>query len=44
MSERKFSYVTIRGKKYLVIGDLIRMPRVLFHPDTPKKVVWLGPT
>ena len=44
MSERKFSYVRIRGKRILVIGDLITLPRVFSHPDTPKRVVWLDPT
>ena len=43
MNERKSIYVRIRGKRILVIGDPIRMPRVFFHLDTPK-AVWLDPT
>ena len=44
LDERKFSYVRIRGKRVLVIGDIIKMPQISFYPDTPKRVVWLDPT
>jgi len=35
----KFRIVIIRGKKYMMLPG-VRIPRVYFHPDTPK-VVWL---
>ena len=44
MDKRKFSYVRIRGKRILVIGDIVKIPRVFIHPDTPKKVVWMEPS
>lgn len=39
----KFRIVLIRGKKYMMLPG-VRIPKVYFHPDTPKKVVWLDPT
>lgn len=44
MTHRKSSYVRIRGKRILVLGDLYDVPRIFFHPDTPERVVWVDPT
>lgn len=39
----KGKIIKIRGKTIQVL-PFIRMPKIFFHPDTPKKVVWLDPT
>lgn len=39
----KFRRVIIRGKEYIMLLG-VRIPKVYFHPDTPKKVVWLDLT
>lgn len=39
----KAKFIKIRGKNILML-PFVRMPPVFFHPDTPKKVVWLDPT
>ena len=38
----KIRIVLIRGKKITMLHG-VRIPKVYFHPDTPKKVVWLDP-
>lgn len=44
MNDIKPKRIIIRGKRHLVIVDLITLPWVFFHPETPKKVVWLEPS
>ena len=39
----KFRIVYIRGKKYTMPPG-VRIPKIYFHPDTPKNVVWLDPS
>ena len=39
----KFKIVIIRGRKIMMLPG-VRIPKVYFHPDTPKKVVWLEPS
>jgi len=41
--DRKFWHVRIRDKEYMMLSGG-KIPRVYFHPDTPKKVIWLDPT
>lgn len=38
----KFKIIKIRGKEYMLLPG-VRIPNGYFHPDTPKKVVWLDP-
>jgi len=39
----KFEIIMIRGRKVMLLPEF-RMPWIFFHPDTPKKVVWLDPS
>ena len=46
MSEEKKTrpeIVMMRGKGIVLLAETGIPPRVFFHPDTPKKVVWLDP-
>jgi len=43
MNKRKWKYIKVRGKTILVLPE-VKMPSLYFHPDTPKKVVWMEPS